>query len=254
MGTGTIQAISRAVQILEMFSVQQLELSLAQLSERFGLGKTTTHRYATSLRENGLLRFDRRSGRYALGIRLVQLGQIAQAGLSVVQAAGPYLERTANELNETVVLSIWDGESAVVVRIAEAPRRTTYLGVRVGAKLSPRAAQARIFRAHSDPRARRNPDLARILASGVAVATLPKDETRAVACPIYQGGEVVAAMAVVGTPRRIPNRPDSAIVQYLRAVAAKLSADLGSAATGEPAGQAPGPGWQLAYGLIGRIP
>ena len=234
MGTGTIQAISRAVQMLGMFSVQQLELSLAQLSERFGLGKTTTHRYATSLRENGLLRYDRRSGRYSLGIRLVQLGQVAQAGLYVVQAAGPYLERTANELNETVVLSIWDGESAVVVRIAEAPRRISYLGIRIGSKLSPKAAQTRIFRAHVDPRALRNPDLARIRACGVAMATFPEDDTRAVACPIYQGGEVVAAIAVVGTPRRIPNRPDSAIAKYLRSAAEKLSGDLGSSETEGP--------------------
>jgi DNA-binding IclR family transcriptional regulator len=228
MATGNIQAISRAVRMLELFSVQELDLSLAQLSERFGLGKTTTHRYATSLRQTGLLRYDRRSGRYALGIRLVQLGQIAQAALHVVQAAGPYLDRTANELNETTVLSIWDGEGAVVVSIAEAPRRTSYLGIRIGSKLSTRTAQTRIFRAHLESRARRNPDLVRIRSSGVAVATIPEDETRAVACPIYQCGEVVAAIAVVGTPRRIPKDPDSVIAKHLRAVAEKLSSELGS--------------------------
>jgi DNA-binding IclR family transcriptional regulator len=231
MGTGKIQAITRAVQVLEMFSVRQLELSLAQLSDRFGLGKTTTHRYATSLRENGLLRYDRRTGRYSLGIRLVQLGQVAQASLHVVQAAGPYLDRTANDLNETAVLSIWDGEGAVVVCIAEAPRRTSYLGVRIGSKLSRKTAQTRIFRAHFDPRATRNPELARILASGVAVATIPEDETRAVACPVYQCGEVVAAIAVVGTPRRIAKDPNSAIARHLRSVSEKLSRELGSSET-----------------------
>jgi IclR family pca regulon transcriptional regulator len=131
-----------------------------------------------------------------------------------------------------VVLSIWDGEGAVVVRIAEAPRRISYLGVRIGSKLGPKTAQTRIFRAHLDPRAPRNPDLARVRACGVAVATTLEDDTRAVACPIYQGGEVVAALAVVGSPRRIPNRSDSAITKHLRAVAASLSADLGSATGG----------------------
>ncbi len=210
-----------------MFSAQQPDLSLQQLSDRFGLGKTTTHRYARSLRDNGFLRFDRRSGRYSLGIRLVQLGQVAQAGLYVVQASGPHLERTANELNETVVLSIWDGESAVVVRLEEAPRRKTYLGVRIGSKLEPRTAQSRIFRAYVSPRAPRNPDLAKIRTHGVAVVTTPEDDVRAVACPIHQGGEVVAAMAVVGSPRRISKSPYSAIANSLRNAAEKLSAELG---------------------------
>jgi DNA-binding IclR family transcriptional regulator len=236
----TIQAITRAVQMLGMFSGQELRLSLAQLSARFGLGKTTTHRYANSLRENGLLRYDRRSGRYSLGIRLVQLGQLAQAGLYVVQAAGPYLDRTANALNETVVLSIWDGESAVVVRVAEAPRRGTYLGIRIGSKLSAKTAQTRVFRAHFDPRAARKPDLAAILAHGIAVATILEDEVRAIACPVYQGGEVVAAMAVVGTPRRIPTRPNSAIAMHLRRATQQLSTDLGSPDSGGPARGSPG--------------
>ena len=223
----SIQAITRAVQMLEMFSLQQLEFSLSQLTDRFGLGKTTTHRYATSLRDNGLLRYDHRTGRYSLGIRLIQLGQLAQAALHVVQAAGPHLGRAANELNETVVLSIWDGQSAVVVRIAEAPRRTTYLGVRIGSKLGPKTAQSSVFRAYLSPRAFKKAEFAGFLRHGVVIVTNPEDDVRAVACPIHQNGEVVAVMAVVGTPRRIPKGPDSTIANHLRMAADKLSGELG---------------------------
>jgi len=228
MPGASIQAIARAVQMLDMFSMQQLEFSLPELTDLFGLGKTTTHRYATTLRDNGLLRYDQRTGRYSLGTRLIQLGQLAQAALQVVQLAGPHLERAANELNETILLSIWDGKSAVVVRIAEAPRRITYFGVRIGSKLGPETAQTRVFRAHLSPRANENPDLAAILRHGIAIVTTIEDDVRVVACPIRQNGEVIAAMAVLGTPRRIPKGPDSTIAKHLRAAVDKLSAELGS--------------------------
>ena len=234
MPGASIQAIDRAVAMLGLFSVHDLDLGLAQLTARFGLGRSTTHRYATALRENGLLRYDNRTGRYSLGIRLIQLGQLAQVALHVVQVAGPHLERAAATLNETVVLSIWDGEAPVIVRMAEAPRRTTYLGVRIGSKLGPGTAQCRVFRAYLAPDPAKHPDLAEIVQRGVAVVTNPEDDVRAVACPIHQGGQVVAVMALLGTPRRISRSPDSPIASRLRAAADTLSAEL----SGSPA---PGP-------------
>ena len=71
-----IQAIGRAVRMLSMFSEQELELSLGQLTERFGLGKTTTHRYATSLRQCGLLRYDPRTGEGTPRVKDVMRGEI----------------------------------------------------------------------------------------------------------------------------------------------------------------------------------
>jgi DNA-binding IclR family transcriptional regulator len=237
MPGSSIQTIDRAVAMLGMFSVQELNLGLFQLTDRFGLGRSTTHRYATSLRENGLLRYDNRTGRYSLGIRLIQLGQLAQVALHVVQAAGPHLERAADALNETVVLSIWDGEAPVVVRISEAPRRTTYLGVRIGSRLGPRTAQCRIFRAYLSPAPLKSPDLAEIVKHGVAIVTNPEDDVRALACPIHQGGQVVAAMALLGTPRRIPRSPGSSIASRLRAAAEKLSAELNGSLVPGPSAQ-----------------
>lgn len=223
-----IQAIGRGVRMLSMFSEQETELSLGQLTERFGLGKSTTHRYATSLRQCGLLRYDVRSGRYSLGMRLVQLGQLAQVGLYVSQAAGPHMERLANELNETSVLSIWDGEGSVVVRVADAPRRLVYIGVRVGSRLGPDTAQYRIFEVFMDPfAAALRVDLASIVRDGCVVSTTLDDEIRAIGAPIFQGGVVVAALAVVGTPRRIPSSVDAEPARLLRSVAGEISSELG---------------------------
>jgi DNA-binding IclR family transcriptional regulator len=151
VGEPAIQAVSRAVLLLSFFTEEEPELTLAELASRFELGKTTTHRYATSLRQEGLLRYDPRTGHYSLGIRLARLGRVALAGLHVVDVAGPHLEAIARELNDTAVLAIWDGALPVVVRVAYPPRRGIFVGVREGDRLTSRAAQSLVMQAYLHP-------------------------------------------------------------------------------------------------------
>ena len=141
-GEPIIQAVSRAVRLLSLFTEDQPEATLAELSGCLGLGKTTTHRYAMSLRQEGLLRYNQRTGKYSLGIKLIHFGRIAQASLPVLDVAGPHLEGIATDLNESAVLAIWDGSHPVVVRVAYPPQRDIFIGVRVGDRLSRTAAQS----------------------------------------------------------------------------------------------------------------
>jgi DNA-binding IclR family transcriptional regulator len=50
---------------------------------------------------------------------------------------------------------------------------------------------------------------------------------RAIATPVFQGDEVTAAMAVVGTIVSLPDDPGSDVALRLRTAADALSAELG---------------------------
>src|SRR5919201_2349616 len=138
------QSVERAVRLLSFFSSEEPELTLAQLTERLGTSRATAHRYTLALRRVGLLRFD--AGAYSLGPRVVELAATALAGLRIVRVAGPTMQRLVGDLNETVVLSIWDGEQPVVMRVDDNTDRLVRIVVRTGARL-PRAesAQGKIF-------------------------------------------------------------------------------------------------------------
>jgi DNA-binding IclR family transcriptional regulator len=221
-----IQAIARAARMLRLFTTQRPALTLNELTKGFGMGKTTTHRYATSLRQCGLLRYDDSSARYLLGIRLVELGQIAQGSLYVFQVAGPHLEALASELNETVVLSVWDGEAAVAMRVAEAPRRTTYQAVRIGARLRANGAHDSVFKAFLRLDST-DLELARVRQQGLAIRDTPDDDVRVIACPLFEGEQIVAAVAVISIPRRLSMDPHSEIARKLQRRARQISAELG---------------------------
>ena len=223
------QSVERAVRLLGFFSAEEPELTLPQLTERLGTSRATTHRYAMALRRVGLLRYDVAGGIYSLGPRIVELAATALSGLRIIRIAGPHMERLAAELNETVVLSIWDGESPIVVRVADNTDRIVHIVVRTGSRLQRTdSAQGKVFLAFSGAGGELDArELQRILRSHVAVNTQTHDGIRAVATPIFQDREAIAAMAVVGTIANLPDRDSSALAKRLRGSAELLSAELG---------------------------
>jgi DNA-binding IclR family transcriptional regulator len=194
-GDPVIQAVSRAAQILTFFTEDRPELPFAEIVERSGLGKATAHRYAMSLRQEGLLQFNARTGRYSLGIKLMRLGRIAQSSLQVLEVARPHLDDLARDLEETVILAMKNEGQPVVAGIAYPPGQRLFVGARVGDRLAPEAAQSVVMRAYGDDAG--SPDLAEVRERGYAV-TEYRGGLTAIACPLFAGEEVVATVAVLG--------------------------------------------------------
>ena len=215
------QSVERAAQLLGLFSVDEPELTLGEITVRLRTSKATAHRYATALRQTGLLRWN--GGAYTLGPRIVELAATALAGLRIIKVAGPYLERLVGQVNETAVLSIWDGEAPVVVRVDDNTDRLVRINVRTGSRLPLDSAQGKIFRAYLDPDA----ELASVREAGLAFNERIVEGIAALAAPVFQGEEIVAAMALVGTVASVPADPATLAAGALRDAADGLSAELG---------------------------
>lgn len=229
-GTPPNQSVERAVQVLSFFTPERPELSLAEMTERLGTSKATTHRYAVALRSAGLLRHDSARSVYTLGPRVVELAAAALAGLRIIQVAGPYMQRLVHEVNESVVLSIWDGEAPVVVRVEDNTDRIVRIVVRTGARLPLDSAQGKVFCAFLTDAVlgdMAEAELASVRTSGVAVNSRVVQGIRTIAVPVFQERELAAAMAVVGTSASVPEDPGAAIALRLRECAELLSTELG---------------------------
>jgi DNA-binding IclR family transcriptional regulator len=217
------QSVERAARLLGLFSIEEPALSLAEITVRLGTSKATTHRYATALRRAGLLRYS--NGLFTLGPRVVELAASALAGLRVVEVAGPFLARLVAETNETAVLSVWDGDSPVVVRIDDNVDRLVQIRVPNGARLPLDSAQGKVFRAFLGESA--DDELDEVRANGVAFNTRVVEGIAALAAPVFQGEEIVATIALVGTVAAITDDLDSHLARRLRDAAQSLSAELG---------------------------
>lgn len=223
------QSVERAVQMLGFFTAEEPELTLAQLTKRLGTSRATTHRYAMALRRVGLLRYEAGSGMHSLGPRIVELAATALSGLRIIRIAGPHMERLAAELNETVVLSIWDGDAPIVVRVDDNTDRVVHIVVRTGSRLArTTSAQGKVFLAFAaDGHGLDEKEAERVRRTHIAVNTQNEDGIRAVATPIFQDRDCVATMAVVGTIANLPAKENAPLCLRLRAMADILSAELG---------------------------
>lgn len=214
--------------MLRVFTSDEPELTLAELTARLGYSKPTTYRYARALRRAGLLRES--GGTYTLGPLVVELATAALSGLAVIKVADSYLSTISAKTSQTAVISVWDGEAPVVVRVRDNTKRMVRIIVTVGARLPVESAQGKIFSAFRNGD---GPDLPRELElvrrARVAYFAEVVDGVAALAAPIFQGDEIVATLALVGTTASIERGQHSAMAKTLRATADEISAELGFA-------------------------
>jgi IclR family transcriptional regulator, acetate operon repressor len=109
----TLSSLSRGLGLLDLFSVNDNELSISELARRSGVPKSTTHRLVSDLLAWGALEHGRKGVR--LGVRLFELGSIVPVQRRLRELAIPY----AHNLNEvtglTANLAIRDGQEIVYV-------------------------------------------------------------------------------------------------------------------------------------------
>lgn len=236
-----IQSVARAAHILSFFTVGRPRRSLSEITARLGVSRATAHRYTVALRQANLLRFDPTTNEYTLGPQVLTLAAAAGAGLPIVAIAGPHMEALVRKVNETVVLSIWDGEAPIVVRVDDNPDRLVRISIHTGARLTPfRSSQGRVFSAYLPENevnglrrhVRKEPgfaaELRRIRKEGIAEAAEVEPGIRALAAPVFQGDHCMAAVAIVGTTSSVPESRSSPMAKALIATAAQLSRDFGA--------------------------
>lgn len=114
-----IQAIERVAAILDALSQSGKGASLGSVASRVGLSKGTTHRILGSLMHFDFVRQDPASRDYALGFKLVELGNCLLEQINLRKEAEALLQDLSQRTNETVYLVILDRTEVVYVEKIE---------------------------------------------------------------------------------------------------------------------------------------
>jgi len=107
-------AAQRALAILGCFDEDHLLLTLSEISRRSGLSLSTTHRLVGELREWGALERST-DWRYAIGMRILELGSLEPQGMRLRDVALPFLGDLQAATNANVHLAVRDGHDVVYV-------------------------------------------------------------------------------------------------------------------------------------------
>jgi len=111
----TIRVLERAIDIIQAFSFDNKELSLAQICEITGLPKTTAYRILVTLERHNFVIRNSAIDKYRLGYEIIRIGSIAQKSNTLEDIAREMMEQVSVETKQTCNLYIRDGMERVCV-------------------------------------------------------------------------------------------------------------------------------------------
>jgi DNA-binding IclR family transcriptional regulator len=101
-----VKSLSKALNILECFSVEQPELGITELCVKLGLFKSNVHNIVTTFEQHGFLTKNPANNKYRLGLNILKLGNIISSTLHERDFVFPHIKQIANETNEIVYYGI----------------------------------------------------------------------------------------------------------------------------------------------------
>lgn len=249
--TPLIQTLLVAFDILDTIAEgRDSGSALSDISEKLGIHKSTALRMLRTLENVNCVVCDNDTGRYRLGVHLLELGSTVLEGLDLRREAKPFLQQLSAVSGEIVHLAILDQESVVYIEKIEAPHVLT-LYSRVGRRAPATCtAVGKVLLAHAksgledcitraplvrytegtitDPRELVQ-ELENIKKNGYAIDNEEHEEhVRCVAAPIHNHqGEVIAAVSITGPSVRMSIERIQELVPVVLSGALEISKRLG---------------------------
>ena len=117
-----IKSVLKVLDILGLFSASEPRLTLAQISERLRIPKSTAYNLLSTLQYRGFIeKVD--NDYYALGTAVIRLTQVARVNIELRDRAAPLLREMADSCRESVYLTVREGDCALYIYALESPRR-----------------------------------------------------------------------------------------------------------------------------------
>lgn len=245
-----LSSVANSLRLIRAFSEDQYEIGISDLAKRLGLAKSTVHRLASTLLDQGMLEQNAGDGKYRLGLALFELGTLVRRKMDFTMEARPFLRTLMEKTGETVHLAILDHDSVLYIITHESKQ-----ALRMGSKVGTRApvhstAVGKVLLAFQP-----GEEIARIVARGLPASTpntivdvkalqrdlelvrtrsyaMDDEESelglRSIAAPIRNdSGNVIAAISIAGPVHRMTRKTLLGWVRELVAAAGAVSQRLG---------------------------
>jgi DNA-binding IclR family transcriptional regulator len=247
--------VGRLLRILESFSPERAELTIPEISRRAGLPSSTVYRLLAELIDRGVIERTA-DGKYAVGLRLWEMGKLAPRAERLTEVASPHLHDLYEATRASLHLAARAGHEALVV-VAVCGHRSVEPVAREGTRVPLTSTTiGQVLLAYSSSQALEQvlgntaesgtdgsaalPSnglrgvLAGIRRCGVAVAR--DDGALVVAAPVFgPPGVVVAALAAYTSDDDSPST-----VPMVWTTAQRISRELLGPNAASPTGEAPG--------------
>lgn len=117
-----IQSVLKALDVMHVFSPTEPRLTLAEISNRLNIPKSTAHNLLNTLVSRGFVE-KADSDHYALGTGLIPLIQAVRVNAEIRDRAAPLLREMADAAKETVYFAVFEGDHILYLYAVETKGR-----------------------------------------------------------------------------------------------------------------------------------
>ncbi len=117
----TVAAVDRALEILNLLGKSSRELGITELAKVLGVQKSTVHSLLQTMLARDFVQ-QTESGRYALGVKLLQLGELFAQRLDIRTVAKSILTQLADETGKVALLAVLSKQELIIIDKVEPER------------------------------------------------------------------------------------------------------------------------------------
>jgi IclR family transcriptional regulator, KDG regulon repressor len=247
----SVHSLERGLDLIELLTDKETEVSLTEISQEIGFSKTTTHRILKALKSRGYMQQDPVTLNWKPSYKLFEIGNKVVRSLNIRKEAIPVLTKLANETGETAYLMIRDKDEALCLERIDGFQNVRILYLQVGGRVAlhvgagPRTLLAHLPEEEIDriiqvkglprwtPKSITHPgllkrNLRKIRENGYALSFEDVTEgASAVGCPVRDWmNEVVAAISISGFANHFNRNTLPHLISITKAGALELSRRL----------------------------
>lgn len=234
-----VEAVQRAIAVLDVLGEAGGELGTNEIARRTGINVSSVSRLLATLAEGGLAQHIPATGRYRLGIRILQLARTVRESLDIRDIARPYLVELSELTGETATLSLPGQHEVLTIDFVQSEasvRSVAAIGrnsvahataagkvfLAWGGKLPGAGLVAFTDKTVTDP-AELDREVGQVRERGWASAAGEREpQLNGVAVPILDSGRLIAILGIQGPAARFSSKPMRRAVDLLAERAALI--------------------------------
>ncbi|KAA9028459.1 IclR family transcriptional regulator [Niallia endozanthoxylica] len=210
--------LQNAIRLLNLFSVDDSELSVTEIANELQIAKSTAHRILISLESEGLIMKNPSSNLYRLGVSFLSLGHAITKNMKLCNHSSNILNFLQQSTGETACLMVLENNYSYVINIKESDypiRYSAYIGQKAPVfhsstglailAFQPADVITSIIENQLIPAADLQQKIDFIQKNGYYVSMDEfYENVTSIAVPVRNGlGEVIASLAIAGPSERI---------------------------------------------------
>jgi DNA-binding IclR family transcriptional regulator len=224
-----VEAVERALSILESFGDGQKRFTLGDISKKTGLYRSTILRLASSLEKFGYIYRDN-DGLFRLGPTLLRLGVLYKQAFNLADYVYPVLQRLVDLTHETASFYVREGDVRICLYRISSPRDVRYVAEEGSRLPLDRGAGGRVLMAFTNGKGKIHD---KVRAEGFYISVGERDPAAAgLAAPVFGHDRAfVGALGIIGPRHRLQPEHFEKFTKILLEQADKLSMTIGKAGT-----------------------